>query len=177
MLLPASRKRGVPDTPDDPTDDTPTGPMTKAQKRKLRRIAEEKAARAQRAHALATMQSHALDAHAALLMRSTATRGQRSTVKESLKRDLALQRAGLPLPLGSRLLRQGGAGGEEEDEGGVESEEEELEVCVVVVMDAIALLGGWWRHCVIAWVVGIIALLLGCMELMCPCVCVSHKQQ
>lgn len=142
LILPASRKRSAPDAATDP-DDAPssTGPLTKAQKRKLRRIAEEKAARAQRAHALAMIQSHALDAQAAGLMQRTAKRGQRSTVKESLKRDLALQRAGLPLPRGSRLLRQRTVGGEgdgmgEEDGMGSE-EEEEQEVCGGVLFYAI----------------------------------------
>ena len=103
LLLPASRKRSAPTAP--PPHQQPT--LTKAQKRKQRRIAEDRAARQQQATALATLHAHALSSDTASLMRSVAQRGQRLTAKEALRRDLALQRAGLPLPADSRLFING----------------------------------------------------------------------
>lgn len=125
LLLPASRKRAAPAAP------TPDHqPLSKAQRRKQRRVAEERAARQKQADALATLHAHALPAETASLMRSVAQRGQRLTVKESLRRDLALQRAGLPLPEQSRLVKRRDDGGAHGVDGTDSSDDDAVEVWI-----------------------------------------------
>jgi ATP-dependent RNA helicase DHX37/DHR1 len=116
----------------------PAKRLSKSQQRKLRRIAEEKERRSQRAEVLASLAQHQLGTAALGLLRPVATRGQRDSKKQALRRELALQRAGIDLPPDSQLFKQqrarasagapgGGSDGDDSGSGSGSDSDVELE--------------------------------------------------
>eukprot|EP00897_Mesotaenium_endlicherianum_P007407 jgi/Mesen1/6695/ME000343S05868 len=107
LILPASKKRPHAGSGQgEPRGVGEGGKKSKSQQRKLRRIQEEKEKAERRSSVLATLEKHRMQDDALALLHTTGRMGQGDTAKERLRHDLQLQRAGLPLPQDSLLLRQ-----------------------------------------------------------------------
>jgi ATP-dependent RNA helicase DHX37/DHR1 len=103
----------------------PAPRLSKSQQRKLKKVTEEKERRAARAETYASLAANQLGAAEMELLRPMASRGQRDTKRQALRRALRLERAGVGPPPGARLYKEGrGAGGAAESSG-EEVEDEE----------------------------------------------------
>jgi ATP-dependent RNA helicase DHX37/DHR1 len=69
--------------------------LSRSQQRKLRRVQEEKERRQQRALVMAKLSENQLKSEQLTLLRSVATKGQKESKKEALRRALQLERAGV----------------------------------------------------------------------------------
>lgn len=83
----------------------PAPRLSKAAARKAAQVARAKAARAVRSDVLASLSASALPAEQAVLLRGSASRGQRPTKKQRLRRELQAQRLGVHLEVGRHKLR------------------------------------------------------------------------
>eukprot|EP00208_Stichococcus_sp_RCC1054_P005028 CAMPEP_0206148490 /NCGR_PEP_ID=MMETSP1473-20131121/36770_1 /ASSEMBLY_ACC=CAM_ASM_001109 /TAXON_ID=1461547 /ORGANISM="Stichococcus sp, Strain RCC1054" /LENGTH=664 /DNA_ID=CAMNT_0053545839 /DNA_START=128 /DNA_END=2119 /DNA_ORIENTATION=- len=80
------------------SEPAPKVKLTKAQARKAAQVARHKAAKEQRSEVVADLEAAALPAEHQQLLLSTASRGQRATKRQRLRRELMAQRAGIHLP-------------------------------------------------------------------------------
>ncbi|GAB4819939.1 hypothetical protein N2152v2_006985 [Parachlorella kessleri] len=95
------------------TEQLPEKQLSKSQQRKLRRIQEEKERKSRRVEVLQALSQHQLKAEELQLLRPVASLGQKETKRQALRRALQLERAGLPVPKGARLLQERRTGREE----------------------------------------------------------------
>jgi ATP-dependent RNA helicase DHX37/DHR1 len=123
FILPAA---AAPAAAADADADAPPAPrLSKSQQRKLKKVAEEKERRAARAETYASLAANQLGTAEMELLRPMASRGQRDTKRQALRRALRLERAGVGPPLGARLYKEGrGAGGAAESSGEEDEDEE-----------------------------------------------------